>query len=159
MPPLTVSPTARLGFVATQPPETSAPAAATPRPGVYHLTLDQAKHQALTNSKLLNMGILNAHVNEYAVKAARADYFPKVMGSVFYFHFNDTLGTVLTGGGRTVTGPLGRAMLTIPSTTANVPVLTRTSVTWASWARTPSSIGASAAIWCASARTWSAWRH
>jgi hypothetical protein len=34
----------------------------------------------------------------YAVKVARADYFPKVVGNVLYLHFNDDLGTVLSGG-------------------------------------------------------------
>jgi outer membrane protein TolC len=65
----------------------------------------------------------NVQSKSYAVKAIRADYFPKVTGSVMYLHFNDNLGTVLTGGGRTVTGPHGVPLLTFPTFAANVAVL------------------------------------
>ena len=65
----------------------------------------------------------NVQSKAYAVKAIRADYFPKVTGSVMYLHFNDNLGTVLSGGGRTVTGPKGKPLLTFPPFAVNVPVL------------------------------------
>src|SRR3954447_25000867 len=40
-----------------------------------------------------------------------------------YFHFNDDLGTVLTGGGRTVRGPRGRPLFTFPTRTVEASVL------------------------------------
>src|SRR5262249_15566163 len=73
--------------------------------------------------KLLGMAAGNVQSKAYAVKAARADYFPKVVGSVLYLHFNDDLGTVLTGGGRTVTGPRGLPLVTFPTLATNVAVL------------------------------------
>jgi outer membrane protein TolC len=124
---LTVSANARLGPAVAQPPGAPVPAAAGVPPGATRLTLEEAKQRALANSKLLNIGNLNAQAKEYAVRAARADYFPRVTGSAFYFRFNDDLGTVLTGGGRTVTGPRGSPLLTFPSTAVNVPVLTQNS--------------------------------
>jgi outer membrane protein TolC len=71
----------------------------------------------------------NVQSKAYAVKAIRADYFPKVVGSVLYLHFNDDLGTVLSGGGRTVTGPHGTPLLTFPAFAVNVPVLNQNSYT------------------------------
>jgi outer membrane protein TolC len=105
----------------------AAPVAAPTSPEVCRLTLEEAKQRALSNSKLLNLASLNAEAKAYAVKAARADYFPKVAGSVLYFHFNDDLGTVLSGGGRTVTGPQGRPLVTFPPTAVNVAVLNQDS--------------------------------
>src|SRR5262245_53385791 len=79
------------------------------------ITLEEAKQRALANSKLLNLATLNVESKDFAIRAAKADYFPKITGSVFYFHFNDDLGTVITGGGRTVRGPKGRPLITFPS--------------------------------------------
>src|SRR5262249_18430289 len=56
-----------------------------------------------------------------------ADYFPKVVGSVLYLHFNDDLGTVLTGGGRQVSGPKGRPLFTFPTFSVNAAVLNQDS--------------------------------
>jgi outer membrane protein TolC len=89
--------------------------------------MEEAKHRVLDNSKLLNLASMNAQSKEYAIRAAQADYFPKVTGSIFYLHFNDDLGTVLTTQGRTVTGPLGRPLLTFPATSVNAAVLNQDS--------------------------------
>jgi outer membrane protein TolC len=107
---------------ATLPP--SAPAAA------VRLTLDQAKQRALASSKLLNLAALNAESKQFAIQAARADYFPKISATALYLHFNEDLGTVLATQGRTVTGPKGHPLVTFPPTAINVPVLNEDS----SWA-------------------------
>jgi outer membrane protein TolC len=106
-----------------------APASPTPDspPSVYRLTLEEAKQRALSNNKLLNLASLNAESKAFAVKAARADYFPKVSGSVLYLHFNDDLGTVLTAGGRQVTGPHGTPLVTFPAVSVNVPIFNQDS--------------------------------
>jgi outer membrane protein TolC len=87
------------------------------------LTLEEAKQRALNNSKLLNLAAMNAESKAFAVKAAQADYFPKVAGTALYYHFNDDLGTVLATQGRTVSGPRGRPLVTFPATAVNVAVL------------------------------------
>src|SRR5436309_117758 len=102
-----------------QVPSPAAPAA----PAVYRLTLEEAKQRVLANNKLLNLAQLNAESKAFAVRAAQSDYFPKVIGSVMYFHFNDDLGTVVTGGGRTVTGPRGRPLVTFPTVSVNAAVI------------------------------------
>ena len=40
--------------------------------------------------------MLNVQSKGFTTKATRADYFPKVIGSVIYFHFDSPLGSVLT---------------------------------------------------------------
>ena len=77
----------------------------------------------MANNKLLNIGTLNVQSKEFAIKAARADYFPKVTGTVMYLHFQNDLGSVLSTQGRTVSGPLGRPLAVFPATTVNVPIL------------------------------------
>jgi len=103
------------------------PAGAVPAPpaapSVVRLTLEEAKHRALSNNKLINLATLNAEGKAFAVKAARADYFPKVSATAIYLHFDDDLGTVLTTRGRHVTGPRGTPLVTLPPTTINVPVI------------------------------------
>jgi outer membrane protein TolC len=91
-------------------------------PPPLHLTLEEAKQRAL-NGKLLNLVALNAESKTYAIKAARADYFPKITASALYFHFNDDLGTVLTVPSRSLTGPRGRPLVTFPSATVAAAVL------------------------------------
>jgi outer membrane protein TolC len=98
-----------------------------PATTAVRITLDEAKQRALANNKLLNIGSLNAESKAFAVKAAQADYFPKVAGSAFYLHFNDPLGKVLTTQGRTVTGPLGRALVTFPPTAVEAAVMNQDS--------------------------------
>jgi outer membrane protein TolC len=101
-----------------------APAGVAP---VVRLTLEDAKNRALSNNKLLNMGALNVQSKAFAVKAAQSDYFPKVVGSDIYLHFNDDLGKVITTQGRTLTGPLGRPLLTFPPTAIEAAVLNQDS--------------------------------
>jgi outer membrane protein TolC len=89
-------------------------------PAPVHLTIEEAKQRALQNNKLLNLAALNAEGKAYAIKAARADYFPKVTGTALYVHFNDDLGDVLTTQGR---GLRGRPLLTFPPTAVDVAVI------------------------------------
>ncbi len=91
-------------------------------PKDFRLTLQAAKERALANSKLLNLASMNAEAKAYAIKVARSDYFPKVIGGVVYFHFNDGLGNVLTTRGRTISGPQGVPLVTFPPTTVNVAI-------------------------------------
>jgi outer membrane protein len=91
--------------------------------GSVRLTLEEAKQQALAKSKLLNLATLNIEAKGYAIQAARADYFPKITATALYFHFNEDLGTVLSTPGRTISGPLGRPLVTFPATTAAFAVL------------------------------------
>jgi outer membrane protein TolC len=94
-------------------------AAQAPPPGVpptaVRITLEEAKQRVLANNKLLNLAALNVEAKGYAIRAARANYFPQVTGSVMYLRFNDDLGTVITGGGRTVSGPKGTPLVTFPT--------------------------------------------
>jgi outer membrane protein TolC len=92
-------------------------------PPTMRLTLDEAKQRALSANKLLNLANLNTESKAYAIKAARADYFPKVTASALFFHFNDDLGTVLTVPSHSLTGPKGRALVTFPSASAAANVL------------------------------------
>ena len=112
---------------AAEGPPANAPAAVSVPASVVHLTLDEAKQRALANNKLLNLAALNAQSKAFAVKAAQADYFPKVIGSAVYLHFNDDLGTVLATQGRTISGPRGRPLATFPATAIDVPVLNQDS--------------------------------
>jgi outer membrane protein len=91
-------------------------------PAAVRLTLEEAKQRALDSSKLLELATLNAESKAFAVKAIRADYFPKITGTALYLHFNDDLGTVLATQGRKVTGPSGAPLLTFPATVIDVPV-------------------------------------
>src|SRR5262249_33113036 len=79
----------RVGVAAAPPaPPPPAPPPAAP-PAAVRITLEEATQRALANNKLLIIGSLNAESKEYAIRAARSDYFPKVVGSVFYLHFQD----------------------------------------------------------------------
>jgi outer membrane protein TolC len=74
----------------------SAPALAPTPPGAYHLSLEEAEQRALAQNKNLTLGRLGVQEKSIATSAARTDYFPKVLGNVTYFHFNDNLGSVVT---------------------------------------------------------------
>jgi outer membrane protein len=91
-------------------------------PKVFRLTLPEAKERALSANKLLNLASMNAQAKAYAIKVARSDYFPKVIGGVLYLHFNDDLGKVLTTQGRAL-GPL----LTFPPTSIQAAVFQQNS--------------------------------
>src|SRR5262249_24486074 len=60
-----------------------------PAPAARRLTLEEARQLALGNYKALALARLNVAEKEYATTAARKDYFPKLLGNVTYFHFND----------------------------------------------------------------------
>jgi outer membrane protein TolC len=116
-------------LAAQNPPAGTHPAAGGP-PGTVRLTLEEAKQRALTTSKLLAAANLNIESKGYAIRAAKANYFPAISGGALYLHFNDDLGTVLSGGGRHVTGPKGKPLVTFPTFAVNVPILNQDS----SWA-------------------------
>ena len=108
--------------------ELPAPTPSAPEvPATRRITIDEAKERALSASKLLNLATLNAESKAYAIKAARADYFPKVMGNVFYFHFDNNLGNVLTVQGRTLTLSSGVPLLSFPTTSIDSSVLQQNS--------------------------------
>ena len=110
------SPSAAQELPANAPPPTAPPSS-------VRLTLDEIKQRVLSDNKLLNLAALNVQSKGYARRAMQANYFPQIIGNVVYFHFNDFLGEVLTAGGRTITGPRGAPLLTLPSTTRNVAVV------------------------------------
>ncbi len=62
----------------------------------YRLTLEDAKQRALAVNKDLVLGQLGVREKSEAIAAARADYLPKLLANVNYFHFNDNLGVVNT---------------------------------------------------------------
>jgi len=103
------------------------PPAPAGQPSVAHLTLDEVKAQILSNNKLLQLVARNIRSKEYATRAMQANYFPQIIGQSVYMHFNDDLGTVLSAGGRTITGPLGRPLITFPATAVNVAVVNQDS--------------------------------
>ncbi len=87
-------------------------------PPVRRLTLEEARQLALQNNKALNLARLNFEEKGHAANAARKDYFPKVIGNVTSFIFNDDLGQVLT-----VNRPLARFRPNVPPTfVVDVPV-------------------------------------
>jgi outer membrane protein TolC len=73
-------------------------------PAVMELTLEQAKEQALLHNSQLRLGRLNLQEKQIAIAAARTDYFPKLLGSSAYMHFNDDLGSVVATRERTLGG-------------------------------------------------------
>jgi outer membrane protein len=113
--------------VTAQDPPPPAPLLEKAPPTVMRITLEEAKQRALANNKLLNLASMNAESKAYAIKAMQADYFPKVIGTAMYMHFNDQLGTVLATPGRKITGPLDRRVFTIPGRVIDVPVLNQDS--------------------------------
>ncbi len=71
-------------------------------PGVYRLTLDEAKQRALANSKLRSLAYMNIKAKQEGIYVMEADYYPKLLAGFTGFHFDRPLGKVLTPG-----GPLG----------------------------------------------------
>ncbi len=67
-----------------------------PAPGTVRLTLDETKARALALNRDLTLGRLAVQEKSIATSAAKTDYFPKILGNVSYFHFNQNLGNVLT---------------------------------------------------------------
>jgi outer membrane protein TolC len=64
-------------------------------PEVRRLTLEEAKQLALGNNKALALARLNVQEKRYATAAAGRLYFPQVLGSADYFHFDRPLGNVV----------------------------------------------------------------
>lgn len=60
------------------------------------LTLDEVKELALKNNKLVELGRLNVVEKQHVTRAAKKDYFPKLLSTLTYLRFDDDLGTVLT---------------------------------------------------------------
>src|SRR4051794_807029 len=79
-------------------------------PQVRRLTLDEARQIALSNNKSLTLARLNIVEKQYGTAAAQTDYFPKLLGSVTYFHFDQPLGDVIT-----LDGPRGQRGLLPPA--------------------------------------------
>jgi outer membrane protein TolC len=104
------------------PTKSEAPQAAAP-PGTVRLTLDEVKERIASNNKLLQLAAHNVQSKGYATRSVQANYFPQIVGTVMYFHFNDDIGTVLTTPGRHVTGPQGVPLANLPSVAINLPVL------------------------------------
>jgi outer membrane protein TolC len=85
-------------FAAAQETLIAAPALPPLPPGptsVYRLTLEDAQRLALANNTSLTLGRLGVQEKSIAIDAARRDYFPKLLGSDLYFHFNSNLGKVV----------------------------------------------------------------
>jgi outer membrane protein TolC len=91
-------------------------------PAAVRLTLEEAKQRALASNKLLDAAGLNVRAKRFAVKAVQAHYLPLVTGTAMYLHYSDQLGSVLSTQNKTVTGPLGIPLVTLPAKTVNVSV-------------------------------------
>src|SRR5258708_3272057 len=50
--------------------------------GFERLTLEEAKQRVLANNKLLALAAMNIEGKQFATKAVRSDYYPKVLGTV-----------------------------------------------------------------------------
>jgi outer membrane protein TolC len=98
-----------------------------PPPPPMRITIEEAKTRALANNKLLNIGSMNVESKCYAIKVAKSNYFPHVIGNTVFLHFNDDLGTVLATQGRTITGPRGTPLVTFPATAVDLPFLNQNS--------------------------------
>jgi outer membrane protein len=70
-----------------------------PKSQTCQLTLEEARQRALANNKAVALARMNIGEKSWATSAATKDYYPKVLGSVTYFHFDNPLGTVLTTSG------------------------------------------------------------
>jgi outer membrane protein TolC len=103
--------------LAAQEAAPAAPAQEHAPPAAVRITLEEAKHRALGNNKLLNLASLNAESKAYAVKAMQANYFPQVVGQALFLHFNDPLGTVLTVGRHADKSLLNKPLLALPPQT------------------------------------------
>jgi outer membrane protein TolC len=70
-----------------------APPAPPPAPAARKVTLEEAKQLAL-NNKALTLARLNVQEKEHGITAASKDYFPKLLGSYTFLHFDNPLGQV-----------------------------------------------------------------
>ena len=96
-------------------------------PTSVRLSLDEIRQRVLSNNKLLQMAALNVRSKDSATRAMQANYFPQIIGNVVYFHFNDNLGAVVSTRGRTITGPRGTPIVTLPATSVFAPLIDQNS--------------------------------
>ena len=59
-----------------------------PPPGVYSLTLEEAKQRALCNSKLRSLAYMNIKAKQEGIYVMEADYYPKLLAGFMGFHFD-----------------------------------------------------------------------
>lgn len=69
-------------------------------PPARTITLGEAKALALQNSRVMRLASLQIFEKRHAATAASKDYFPKLLGNLTYFHFDEDLGTVVSTEGR-----------------------------------------------------------
>lgn len=84
--------------------------------GARPLTLDEAQQLALQNNRALKLARLKIDEAGHKREGARADYFPKLLGTANYLYFNERLGTTLTA------GDLGLGMLPPPFPSIPIPI-------------------------------------
>jgi outer membrane protein TolC len=104
---------------------TAAPQPAIPQsahPTVQRLTLEQAKELALQNKALI-LARLNLDEKLFGITAATKDYFPKLLASWTYFHFDDPLGLhTIANSGQLGLLPPGTLFVSIAVVNQNAPV-------------------------------------
>jgi outer membrane protein TolC len=116
-----------VGILQAQQPLTPMPIPVLHTSAVVRLTVEEARQRVLANSKLLQLAAANVQSKDYATRAMRANYFPKVIGNSIFLHFDSPLGEVLTIRGRTITGLRGRTIAELPSRVVSVDVLNQNS--------------------------------
>jgi outer membrane protein TolC len=116
-----------LAVASGSPLSAQSPPADNGSPPVLRLTLEEMKQRVLADSKLLQLAARNVQSKDYATKAAKALYFPQVIGNSVYFHFNDNLGTVITTPGLKLTGPRGSPINLLTAKNIAVPLFDQNS--------------------------------
>ena len=100
------------------PATTSAPVC----PSVCRLSLEDARQRAVATNRALGLAHLNVDSKHYATNAATKDYYPKILGNVTYFHFDNPLGSVLTTRGTILPSTITANVLNQDSTLSTVMV-------------------------------------
>ena len=90
--------------------------AALPAWGARPLTLEEAQQLAVQNNRALKLARLKVDEAGHRREGARADYFPKLLGTANYLYFSERLGTTLTA------GDLGLGMLPPPVPSIPIPI-------------------------------------
>jgi len=90
--------------------------AALPAWGARPLTLEEAQQLAVQNNRALKLARLKVDEAGHRREGARADYFPKLLGTANYLYFSERLGTTLTA------GDLGLGMLPPPFPSIPIPI-------------------------------------
>ena len=89
-------------------------------PQVCRLSLEDARQRALVANRALVLAHLNVDGKRYATAAATKDYYPKILGNVTYFHFDNPLGSVLTTRGAILPTTISANVLNQDSTLSTV---------------------------------------